>query len=103
MRTGTTAAHKSLFFNLRRLRARIDGGGREALTDEGRRLLAHPPNVRETEVSPLASRLAAVDHTLHAVVTEEGQYASQVLLVDHRPTPEASTILPHDDPPRARS
>src|SRR3546814_9312386 len=34
VRTGTTAAHKSLFFNLRRLRARIEGGGREALTDE---------------------------------------------------------------------
>src|SRR3546814_8268665 len=90
MRTGTTAAHKSLFFNLRRLRARIEGGGREALTDEGRRLLAHQLNVSETDVSHMESRLAAVDRSLNAVVTEDGESAWQDLLVDDRPQPEES-------------
>jgi len=37
VRTGTTAAHKSLFFNLRRLRAKIDGAENEnGLTTDGR-------------------------------------------------------------------
>ncbi|MFC3675946.1 RNA polymerase factor sigma-32 [Ferrovibrio xuzhouensis] len=101
VRTGTTAAHKSLFFNLRRLRARIEGGGREALTDEGRRLLAHQLNVSETDVSHMESRLAAVDRSLNAVVTEDGESAWQDLLVDDRPTPEESTILRVDARRRA--
>src|SRR5579864_8953678 len=37
VRTGTTAAQKSLFFNLRRLRARIEDQSGRPLGDEGRR------------------------------------------------------------------
>ena len=40
VRTGTTAAQKSLFFNLRRLRARIDDGSGGPLDDAGRALIA---------------------------------------------------------------
>src|SRR3546814_14962277 len=67
VRTGTTAAHTSLFFNLRRLRARIEGGGREALTAEGRRLLAAQLHVSETVVRHMDSRLDAGDRALNAV------------------------------------
>ena len=101
VRTGTTAAHKSLFFNLRRLRARIEGGGREQLTDEGRRLLAHQMNVSETDVRHMESRLAAVDRSLNATVTEDGESAWQDLLVDDRPTPEENTIQHMDTRRRA--
>jgi RNA polymerase sigma-32 factor len=40
VRTGTTAAQKSLFFNLRRLRARVEGNTAAALTDAGRQKIA---------------------------------------------------------------
>ncbi len=40
VRTGTTAAQKSLFFNLRRLRARIEESSGAPLTDAGRRKIA---------------------------------------------------------------
>jgi RNA polymerase sigma-32 factor len=101
VRTGTTAAHKALFFNLRRLRARIEGGGREQLTTEGRRRLAHQLNVSEADVSHMESRLAAVDRSLNAVVSEDGEAAWQDLLVDDRPTPEETAIAQLDTRRRA--
>jgi RNA polymerase sigma-32 factor len=88
VRTGTTAAHKSLFFNLRRLRARIERGGSEALTAEGRRQLARQLNVSESDVLHMEGRLAAGDRSLNAVVGEDGESSWQDLLVDDAPTPE---------------
>src|SRR3546814_263550 len=56
VRTGTTAAQKALFFNLRRLRARSDdlSGGR--LTPEGARCTAPGPKANEREVEPKETR-----------------------------------------------
>lgn len=102
VRTGTTAAHKSLFFNLRRLRAKIERGGREALTAEGRRKLAHQLNVSESDVIHMESRLAAADRSLNAAVGEDGEAAWQDLLVDERPNPEETTMTQRDTRLRAR-
>ncbi|WP_370154221.1 RNA polymerase factor sigma-32 [Ferrovibrio sp.] len=102
VRTGTTAAHKSLFFNLRRLRNRIEGGGREALSPEGRHKLARQLKVSEGDVRHMESRLAAVDRSLNAVVSEDGESVWQDLLVDDRPTPEETAMLRHDSRLRAR-
>ncbi len=88
VRTGTTSAQKSLFFNLRRIRARtgdVDGGG---LTPENRRLIAEELKVREEDVDMMASRLSAVDRSLNAPVGEEGQMQWQDLLVDETCAPE---------------
>src|SRR3546814_13888516 len=54
-----------------------------------------------SDVSHMESRLAAVDRSLNAVVTEDGESAWQDLLVDDRPTPEESTILRVDARRRA--
>ena len=40
VRTGTTAAQKSLFFNLRRLRAKIDDGSLRSLDEAGKAYIA---------------------------------------------------------------
>src|SRR5919107_2992165 len=40
VRTGTTAAQKALFFNLRRLRAKIEGGRKQQMDDEDRQSIA---------------------------------------------------------------
>lgn len=102
VRTGTTAAHKSLFFNLRRLRAKIERGGRDMLTSEGRSKLARQLNVSENDVVHMESRLSATDRSLNAVVGEDGEAAWQDLLVDERPNPEETAMAQRDTRLRAR-
>jgi len=96
VRTGTTAAHKSLFFNLRRLRARIDGSSRDTLSSDGRRRLARQLKVQESDVTHMENRLAAGDRSLNAVIGEDGETSWQDLLVDDRPDPEAIVMTQHD-------
>src|SRR3712207_9356176 len=50
VRTGTTAAQKALFFNLRRLRARIEDASASQLTQAGRQWIADELNVDVGEV-----------------------------------------------------
>lgn len=102
VRTGTTAAHKSLFFNLRRLRAKIERGGRDMLTVEGRRRLARQLNVSEHDVIHMESRLATGDRSLNAMIGEDGETDWQDLLVDDRPDPEETTMAQRDAHLRAR-
>jgi len=101
VRTGTTAAHKTLFFNLRRLRARIEGGGAEALTAAGRHKLAKHLQVSEGDVQHMESRLAAGDRSLNAPVNDDSDSAWQDLLVDERPNPEQHTLQRRDTSRRA--
>lgn len=100
VRTGTTAAHKSLFFNLRRLRARIEArnenGNREALSSEGRRMLARQLKVHESDVLHMEGRLSAGDRSLNATIGLDDDASWQDLLVDDRPDPEILTMTQHD-------
>ena len=100
VRTGTTAAHKSLFFNLRRLRARIEGkaghGGRDRLTPEGRSELARQLKVTEADVMHMEGRLNAGDRSLNVTLSEDADSEWQDLLVDDRPDPEAILMQQRD-------
>lgn len=96
VRTGTTAAHKSLFFNLRRLRARIDGSGRERLTSEGRSELARQLKVTEADVLHMEGRLNAGDRSLNIRLNEDGDSDGQDLLADERPDPEILVMQQRD-------
>jgi RNA polymerase sigma-32 factor len=90
VRTGTTASGKSLFFNLRRLRARLgDMEGR--LTPEARAAIAIELGVEEDDVEAMAGRLAAGDRSLNAPVAAGAEDAYQDFLPDDRPDPEAAT------------
>lgn len=88
VRTGTTAAQKSLFFNLRRLRALIKDVGSGALSPENRAYVAQALKVGEDDVEHMAARLAAVDRSLNAPFTEDGDGEWQDLLADEQPDPE---------------
>jgi RNA polymerase sigma-32 factor len=95
VRTGTTAAGKSLFFNLRRLRARLgDMEGR--LTPESRAAIAVELGVEEADVEAMAARLASVDRSLNAPVTAGAEEAWQDFLPDDRPDPEEETSVALD-------
>lgn len=66
VRTGTTAAQKSLFFNLRRLRAKIDDTGDAVMTAENKKWVSEHLGVPERDVETMASRLSASDRSLNA-------------------------------------
>ncbi|MAK65009.1 MAG: RNA polymerase factor sigma-32 [Maricaulis sp.] len=96
VRTGTTSAQKSLFFNLRRLRARIGDVDGAPLNADNRRYIAEELNVRETDVDRMAARLSAVDRSLNAPVGEEGDMQWQDMLVDENSAPEDEVMQRHD-------
>jgi len=103
VRTGTTAAQKSLFFNLRRLRARIEGAQeREGLGDEGRAKIAKELKVKIKEVQDMEARLVGSDHSLNAPIGENGDDDWQSLLADDRQTPEDIVIGMKDAETRSR-
>jgi RNA polymerase sigma-32 factor len=93
VRTGTTAAHKSLFFNLRRLRARIDNGaGPALLTREAKEIIARQLKVTLGDVDEMEGRLSGADQSLNAEIGEDGDVEVQDFLVDDQPGPEMITI-----------
>jgi len=96
VRTGTTAAQKSLFFNLRRLRARIEDLTGQPLGDEGRRKIADELQVDLSDVEAMEQRLAASDQSLNAPLSEGGDEDWQDFLADARPSPEEVVIGQRD-------
>jgi RNA polymerase sigma-32 factor len=102
VRTGTTAAQKSLFFNLRRLRAKIDDVSGRPLTREGREKIARELKVEVGEVENMEMRLAAADQSLNAPISEGGEDDWQDFLADSRPNPEDVVIGLRDAETRSR-
>ncbi len=91
VRTGTTAAQKSLFFNFRRLRARIDSVD-GPLKREGRERIARELRVHLKDVEMMEGRLSASDQSLNAPVGEYGDGEWQDLIADTRPLPEETVL-----------
>jgi RNA polymerase sigma-32 factor len=101
VRTGTTAAQKALFFNLRRLQARIGGDG-ERLSPDGCERIARTLNVRVADVIEMAGRLSQSDRSLNVVPGEDGSDEWQDLLPDLQPGPEDVAIAEDDTRMRAK-
>ncbi len=102
VRTGTTAAQKSLFFNLRRLRALINDSGDGLMSPENRALVAAKLGVHEDEVDAMTARLTAADRSLNAPIAELGEAEWQDLLADERRLPEEEAMEAQDGAKRAR-
>ena len=96
VRTGTTAAHKSLFFKLRRLRARIGEADGGPLSHEGRQKIAETIGVTVADVTVMEQRLSGADGSLNAAVSQESESEAQDFLADDRPNPEQVVIELHD-------
>lgn len=96
VRTGTTTAHKSLFFNLRRLRALLHDPSDGGLSPESRTYVARQLRVDEKDVDRMASRLAAADRSLNAPIGEDGDAEWQDLLQDESMLPEDEIMISHD-------
>jgi RNA polymerase sigma-32 factor len=92
VRTGTTSAQKSLFFNLRRLRARIGDAGGGIMDPANRKWVAEHLSVPEREVEAMASRLSASDRSLNAPLAIDGEGEWQDFLIDETARPEMQAI-----------
>ncbi len=103
VRTGTTAAQKSLFFNLRRLRGKIERAqGAEGLTNEGRIKIAKELKVNVKDVEDMESRMSGADSSLNATIGEDGEEEWQNFLADDRPNPEEIVIGMRDAKTRSK-
>lgn len=103
VRTGTTAAQKSLFFNLRRLRARIERSmARDGLNDEGRQQIAEELGVPLRDVEEMEGRLSGIDQSLNAPLGESSEDQVQDFLSDDRPGPEQIVTGLRDAETRSR-
>ncbi len=102
VRTGTTAAQKSLFFNLRRLRAKIEKVPDGRLSHQSKVLIAAELKVAVREVEDMENRLSGSDHSLNAPIGDEGDTDWQSLLRDDRPGPEIVALASRDGRTRSR-
>mgnify|MGYP001145625742 CR=1 FL=1 len=83
VRTGTTSAQKSLFFNYRRLRAMIEGREEiEGLEDNHRQEIAEKLNVKVKDVESMEQRLSGGDSSLNAQISSDSDDEWQNLLAD---------------------
>ncbi len=82
VKMGTTAAQKKLFFNLRRLKSRLDEFEEGDLNPESVREIARTLDVAEQDVIEMNRRLGGPDHSLNAMLRADGDSEWQDWLVD---------------------
>jgi RNA polymerase sigma-32 factor len=93
VRGGTSSAQKALFFNLRRLRARLTRGGEERIAAEVHGAIAKSIGVSRADVALMDSRLSAPDTSLNAPIADNDASSSAQrmdFLIDAAPLPDES-------------
>jgi RNA polymerase sigma-32 factor len=90
VKIGTTAAQKKLFFNLRRIKGRMQELEQGDLPPAALREIATELDVPENEVREMNRRLAAADSSLNVNIGEDGEHEWIELLADERPSQEAA-------------
>jgi RNA polymerase sigma-32 factor len=90
VRGGTSSNQKSLFFSLRRLRARISSNGQHANSHELYKELAEAIGVSVADVANMDARLSGPDVSLNMTLSadEENGSERQDFLVDSAPLPD---------------
>ena len=105
VRGGTSSAQKALFFNLRRLRAKLTRGGEERIAHEVHGKIAEAIGVSKADVALMDARLSGPDTSLNAPVmdADAGNSAERVeFLVVTSPLPDESVTDVIDTERRVR-
>ena len=102
VRIGTTPAQKSLFFNLRRLRAKLAGPEGGLLSDEHRHTIAKDLGVPLAAVERMEANLTWPDRSLNATIGNEDTDELMNFLADDGPSPEEIVTYRHDGEKRAK-
>src|SRR5712671_6775944 len=82
VKIGTTAAQKKLFFNLRKLKGRLEELDQGDLSPETVKTIAEELNVPANEVVEMNRRLAGADSSLNVAVGEDGDTDRLSLIAD---------------------
>ncbi|MBO6717442.1 MAG: RNA polymerase factor sigma-32 [Rhizobiaceae bacterium] len=102
VRGGTSSAQKSLFFNLRRLRARLANGSEMLTSGDLYRRISDTLGVSSADVELMDSRLSGPDASLNAPLTDEnGSSDRQDFLVSDDPLPDQLAEKTIDDQRRS--
>ena len=89
VRGGTSSAQKALFFNLRRLRARLANGAEPLSNASLYREVSAALGVPEADVAMMDSRLSSPDSSLNAPLADENGAAERMdFLVSEDPLPD---------------
>jgi RNA polymerase sigma-32 factor len=88
VKIGTTAAQKKLFFNLRKIKGKLQAIEEGDLSPENVKKISEALNVPEREVVSMNRRLTAPDNSLNAPLRAEGDGEWQDWLVDESATQE---------------
>jgi RNA polymerase sigma-32 factor len=89
VRGGTSSAQKALFFNLRRLRARLSQGQETLTRSELYREISTAVGVSEADVATMDARLSGPDTSLNAPVSDDGTASDRMdFLVADEPLPD---------------
>jgi RNA polymerase sigma-32 factor len=91
VKIGTTAAQKKLFFNLRKMKNRLQKLDDSQLSVDDVKHIAHELNVSEKDVTQMDQRLTGHDQSLNAPIFHEGEESGEY--IDFLPSTEVS----HDD------
>lgn len=102
VRTGTTAAHRKLFFNLRRLRSRIAGASDAPLSPSQLVEIGETLGLQPHDVAHMDQRLSGSDQSLNVTVGEDGDTERQDLMADEADDPEAVVMGMRDAKTRSR-
>jgi RNA polymerase sigma-32 factor len=95
VKMGTTAAQKKLFFNLRKLKGRMEEFEQGDLPPESVKAIATELDVPEFEVVDMNRRLGGADTSLNALVGADADSEWLEMLPDERPSQE--TLLADRD------
>ncbi len=88
VRGGTSSAQKALFFNLRRLRARLAQGVETVPASTLHEQISATLGVSVADVAMMDSRLSAPDTSLNAPLIEDGESDRMDFLVSDDPLPD---------------
>ena len=91
VRGGTSSAQKALFFNLRRLRAKLAQGGDSRTGTEVFNQIAEVLGVSRSDVEVMDARLSGPDVSLNAPIGDSESAAAverMTMLVDDKPRPD---------------
>lgn len=105
VRGGTSSAQKALFFNLRRLRARLTRHGDDRMTEDVYAEIAEALGVSRKDVATMDARLSGPDASLNAPLSEDdsGGTAARVdFLIDASPLPDETVSEAIDGERRSR-
>ncbi len=88
VRIATTPTQRRLFFNLRRVRARLSTGADGSLTADDREKVAEQLRVKPSDVARMEAHLGGPDASLNATIGEDDTVEVMDMLADEGPNPE---------------